>query len=791
MINNIENRRDFLKKALLLTGGLTAMDSLLDPILKAASIPPNQNSSFLDAEHVVILMQENRSFDHMYGTLQGVRGFNDPRAIKLPNGNPVWLQSDSKGNTYSPFHLDLINSKSTWMRDLPHSWPDQTDARNNGFYNKWLEAKGSNVDEYKNMPLTMGYYDRRDLPFYYSLADAFTVCDHYFCSALSSTTPNRIHLWSGTLRDPKDPNFLANVWNSDAKPWNLVHWKSFPERMEDHNISWKVYQNELYKKGLPPEKEPLLDNFGDNTLENFAQYRVDCYQNEKFEGLSEREKSLHRKAFTTNVGDKHYHEIEKYSYTDGEEQHEVELPKGDLLHQFRQDVKNKELPTVSWLVPPGRFSDHPGHPWYGAWYVSEIFKILTDDPEVWKKTIFILNYDENDGYFDHIPPFVPPHPNAPESGKVSSGINSRTEYVLSAEEQTSDAKDVRVGPIGLGYRVPMIVASPWSRGGWVNSEVADHTSTLMFLEKFLSHKVGQAIEETNISAWRRTVCGDLTSVFRKADESVPEDFQYLDRNSYVEQIHKARFKKVPDGFKSWSKSAIEEQQHKESSNEIGRIQEPGTRPACAIPYFFDVNGKVKRDGTFQLIFANTQEAFGKKAVGVPLTVYTLGSYRGTLAPPRQYAIASGDVLTDDWAIDQFDDGNYHLNVHGPNGFYREFVGGKGSEKVKVEVKASYLDSTSLPNPCLTLHVKPLQAGLKQKLTLLHHGYARTKRNEELVVEDQELVLDIDLSQSHGWYDFSVLADGDVDIAYRYAGHIETGKASFSDSLMGQVDVQVK
>src|SRR5690606_29104002 len=126
----------------------------------------------------------------------------------------------------------------------------------------------------------------------------------------------------------------------------------------------------------------------------------------------------------------------------------------------------------------------------------------------------------------------------------------------------------RVGPIGLGYRVPMIVASPWSRGGWVNSEVADHTSTLMFLEKFLSHKVGQAIEESNISAWRRTVCGDLTSIFRKADERVPEDSQYLDRNSYVEQIHKARYKKVPDEFNVLSKSAIEELQHNESSNEI-------------------------------------------------------------------------------------------------------------------------------------------------------------------------------------------------------------------------------
>src|SRR5690606_36371629 len=157
MINVVEHRRKFLTKALLLTGGLTVMDSLLDPILKAATINPIQDSSFLDAEHVVILMQENRSFDHMFGALQGVRGFNDPRAIRLPNDNPVWLQSDSKGNTFSPFHLDLINSKATWMRDLSHSWTDQTDARNNGFYDKWLDTKRSNVCEYKDLPLTMGY----------------------------------------------------------------------------------------------------------------------------------------------------------------------------------------------------------------------------------------------------------------------------------------------------------------------------------------------------------------------------------------------------------------------------------------------------------------------------------------------------------------------------------------------------------------------------------------------------------------------------------------------------------
>ena len=134
-------------------------------------------------------MQENRSFDHTYGTLQGVRGFNDPRAIQLPNKNKVWLQSTNNGDTYAPFRLDIKNTKSTWMHSLPHSWGNQVDARNNGKFDKWLDAKHSGHEEYKEMPLTLGYSTREDIPFYYELADAFTVCDQNFCSSLTGTTP--------------------------------------------------------------------------------------------------------------------------------------------------------------------------------------------------------------------------------------------------------------------------------------------------------------------------------------------------------------------------------------------------------------------------------------------------------------------------------------------------------------------------------------------------------------------------------------------------------------------------
>src|ERR1700754_278078 len=123
-------RREFIKFSALAAGAAGLGDVLSETIRPVAAIEPAAGSTCLDAEHVVILMQENRSFDHAFGTLRGVRGFNDPRAIELPDGNPVWQQTNAKGETYAPFHLDIKNTKSTWMGSLPHSWGNQVDAHN-------------------------------------------------------------------------------------------------------------------------------------------------------------------------------------------------------------------------------------------------------------------------------------------------------------------------------------------------------------------------------------------------------------------------------------------------------------------------------------------------------------------------------------------------------------------------------------------------------------------------------------------------------------------------------------
>lgn len=798
----MDTRRDFIKKATLLSGGAGLLGVLPASIQKALAIDPAPGSTFLDAEHIVLLMQENRSFDHCYGALKGVRGFNDPRAITLPNKNLVWLQSNQAGETYAPFRLDLKDSKATWMSSLPHSWENQVDARNDGKYNRWLDVKESGNKEYEHMPLTMGYYTREDIPFYYSLADAFTVCDQNFCSSLTGTTPNRLYFWTGMLRAGNAPDAQPNVRNSEVDYGYPANWTTFPERLEDNGISWKVYQNEISAGVLSGDEDSWLANFTDNPLEWFSQFNLgfhiphykavqkmiaalstetspekqaklaelkayaDKWRPEKFGNLSKREKNLHEKAFTTNKKDPAYHELTTLKYKDGDTEREMKVPKGDVLHQFREDVKKGQLPTVSWLIAPENFSDHPGAPWYGAWYVSEVMDILTQNPEVWKKTIFILAYDENDGYFDHVPPFVAPY--QPGTGTTSKNIDTRNEFVTQEQEMRKKGmklEEVRESPIGLGYRVPLVIASPWSRGGWVNSEVFDHTSSLQFLEKFLQHKTKKPIVESNISDWRRTVCGDLSSVFHPYKGEKIDLPAYVDKVSFIESIHKAQFKNIPSGYKQLSPADIA------AINRAPALvlkQEPGIRPSCALPYELSVNGRLSGK-MFKISFAAGNTIFGKQAAGAPFNVYAPGQYesrKGHMEAVRtwSYAVTAGDQIADEWPLSQFENGEYHLRVYGPNGFFREFKG--NSKDPNVDIVFNNMEVAYTGNETLEITDNAYKSGNhtlkgKSKITL-------------------------DLSRSFGWYDFTVTVKGFNTFEQRFAGRVETGKDSFSDPLMGRV-----
>lgn len=762
--------------------GLGTSSVLHPSILKALTIEPAAQSTFYDAEHVVILMQENRSFDHAFGALKGVRGFLDKRAFIKGDGHSVFFQKGNSGKYASPARLDLRNTKSTWMSSLPHSWSDQQKALNKGKYDQWLQAKASGNKDYKDIPLTLGYYNREDLPFYYQLADAFTIFDQYFCSSLTGTTPNRLFLWSGTLREQQNGKVKANVYNEniDYDKARQARWKSFPEILEEQNVSWRIYQNEIsLPKGMSGEQEAWLSNFTDNPIEWFSSFNVKFakgyhqhipkmidhlkkeiekkpeqkerldkiireleddqiqYDPKNYSKLSQKEKNLHEKAFTTNSNDPDYWDLEIGQDERGER---LVVPKGDVLFQFRKDVEEKKLPLVSWLVAPEHFSDHPGSPWYGAWYISEVLNILTKDPEVWKKTIFIINYDENDGYFDHVLPFAPPlNPNQP----VDMNSKEGAEYVDRSQEymKTLPLKDhERIeGTVGLGYRVPMIIASPWTKGGFVNSEVSDHTSVLQFLEKFIKKKAGRDVTVDNISDWRRAVCGDLTSAFNTANVKAPQ-MDYIDQKDYARTINAAKSKPVPN-LKWYAENELNER--------LLNIQERGVKPSSPLPYHFHVNLENKK-----IHMENLKEN------GVPLIIYDRAMFgKGTFH--YSYALYSKQAIKHEMSNE-----NYDYEVFGPNGFFRKF---KGSMIPETEVL--FVNRVSEHRAEIIFRQRK-----KGNINLvLENLYEKSRKN--ILVQQTEEKITVDLAKNKGWYDFKITS---ADCLWHFAGRVENGKVSVTD-----------
>ena len=413
--------------------------------------------------------------------------------------------------------------------------------------------------------------------------------------------------------------------------------------------------------------------------------------------------------------------------------------------------------------------------------------ILTSNPEVWKKTIFILCYDENDGYFDHIPPFVPPHPSKKDTGKVSAGIDTAVEYVaLQQDLKRTKEKYARESPIGLGYRVPLVIASPWSRGGAVCSQVFDHTSILQLMEKFLQHKTGRQIVETNISQWRRTVCGDLTAVFRPFNGEKIKLPTPVIREKFYQDIHKAQFKKDPVGYETISDAEAKKINNGIASRLMPR-QEKGIRIACPLPYELYADGALSRDRhSFEIKFKAGKNIFDDIAAGAPFNVYAW--LPGDLQI-RNYAVTAGDQLKDEWQLSSFDKGRYSFQVNGPNGFSREFRGDAHDPALHIEFiyenekrdakKLSgnvvlVLTSASKENLAIVIRDNPYNRGtIEKKLGPIGSG-------------KEKIAIRLNLDKSFGWYDFTLSIKGAPLFEQRYTGHVETGKPGRTDPAMGNL-----
>ena len=679
------DRRNFLR----LAGAGALAGALPNSIRRALAIPANNRTGTInDVEHIVILMQENRSFDHYFGTLRGVRGYGDPRAVFQKNGNAIWRQPDG-ANYVLPFRPTASNLGLQFLEDLPHDWNTTHSAFNNGNNDGWVPAKTTT---------TMAYVTRADVPFHYALADAFTICDAYHCSLLGPTDPNRYYMWTGYCGNDGAGGGPV-IDNAEAG----YGWSTYPERLARNGVSWKVYQD--VGTGLTAggywgwTSDAYIGNYGDNSLLYFFQY-----QNSKPGD------ALYQGALSgTNIS-----------------------AGGSLFDQFKNDVANGTLPQVSWLVAPEAYTEHPNWPPnYGAWYVAQILDALTANPEVWSKTALFLTFDENDGFFDHVPP-----PFAP--GSAAQGKST----VATTDEFFAGNSTYVAGPYGLGPRVPMVVISPWSRGGYVNSQVFDHTSLIRFIEQRFGAGKADLIE-ANISPWRRAVCGDLTSAFNFANPN--ETFPPLPDTSGYQPPDTSRhpdYKPAPPSTQAMPK------------------QEWGLRPARALPYSLDVDGQLNGNSGFALSFVNSGKA------GACFHVRDGAGGQG----PWTYTVEAGKSLGDTLAIGATN-GQYDFSVYGPNGFMRRYKGNPGSANVAATLRRDgastnvNLDVSNNGNTRATLTILNGYTGARIDVTLEPGHHKR---------------FNVDANASLRWYDL-IVSDG-ASNGYRreFAGYFENGRDGVSD-----------
>lgn len=705
-------RRAFLKTAAAAAGSLAAFEALPASIRKALAIPAHAGTGTLaDVAHVVVLMQENRSFDHYLGHLSGVRGVNDRFPARQPDGRTVWQQPRAglSDGTIAPFHFDTRTTSAQCIGDLDHGWRGTHQAIHGGRQDAWVKTKTA---------MTMGYYLRSDIPFHYALADAFTVCDHYFCSMPGPTHPNRMFLMTGTV-NPSGTGGGPLINNHDP----ISHpdepgftWSTYPERLEEAGVSWRIYQEGT-------DNDTYHGNFGLNALACFERFIE-----------APKGSALYQRAMTART-----------------------------LTQFTDDIRRGELPQVSWLLPPAAFSEHPRWtPAYGATYIDRVLSALTANPDVWSRTVLFIPYDENDGFFDHL---VPPQP--PVGGYGKSTVDVRDELHTFVDRSRRPVRPADGLPYGLGPRVPMLVVSPWSRGGFVCSQVFDHTSVIRFIERRFG------VTEPNISAWRRVVCGDLVSTldFSRRDMAAP----VLPDTRHYRAIADAqcRLPTYPEA------PAPGEVSHD--------AQEPGTRPTRPLPY--DLHAEVQADagsgagGRLRLVLRNNG------VQGAQMWARSGDSRQ----PPRSYTVEAGKSLSDDLPVlpSSKPAAGYAWTLLGPNGFMRVFhglvaqAGHRADPELVLHVGRAQAGGLS-SNPTTDLsRLDDFALSLENPgtdtliLTLADMAYGRP-RQEVVLLPGGRKTISWNLAVSHHWYDIGITVSGYPDYLRRCAGHMETGHGSRTD-----------
>lgn len=740
-------RRQLFENSIKTGLSAAALAAFPASIQRALAIPANNKTGTIqDVEHVIIFMQENRSFDHYFGTMKGVRGFSDRITIPMPKKRSVWEQERGDGQVLTPYHLNGEKHNAQRADGTPHSWNDSQAAWDHGRMNRWPAHKTNT---------SMGYFTPVEIPYQFALADAFTICDAYHCGIHTGTDANRsFHLTGTNGAVPTGTSFVNNEWDAiDGNPETVDRgytWMTYAERLEKAGVSWICYQN-------------MPDEWGDNMLGAFRTFKKANIDS----GFPVSSGGAPNSPYWSTGQSLPYH-----AYDHEKDNAKNPLYKGiantlpgskpeEYLDAFKRDIKAGKLPQVSWINAPSIYCEHPGpsSPVQGAWFIQEVIDALTAVPEVWSKTVVLINFDENDGYFDHVPsPSAPSKQGDGYAGKFTLSEDAmQAEYFVHPKPLGSGWQPQPDGRVyGPGPRVPLYVISPWSRGGWVNSQVFDHTSVLMFLEQRFG------VKEDNISAYRRAVCGDLTSAFNfKTPNELP--FPTLDGKL--------------------SRNAADDLRHSQEQLQAVPLpkeiklprQQAGIRPSRALPYELHCSARCQANGSVQLLFSNT---------GHQAAVFHVYNKLDLEAIPRRYIVEAGKQLDDVWSTIAKDAGAYDLWVLGPNGFHRHFAGQTqaiAQTQVSPEIKVCYdiangdvyLEMLNSGNRETTLTIKAV-AYLNEPAKVIKLAAGQTAKQHWVLKETQH------------WYDFEVRSEHDRKYYRRFAGRVETGEDSVSDPALAYI-----
>jgi phospholipase C len=724
-------RRGLFKGAMTAAAFAALPASIRKAFAQSAAV---STGTIQDVKHIVILMQENRAFDHYFGTMAGVRGFGDPFPQPTVTGQPVWYQISNPSDPTSttlPFPI-LQTENWAFPPDLPHGFSDQQGA--------WGQGQASYWPQYKSTS-TMGHYTAAELPFQFALAHAFTIGDAYHCALCSCTDPNRISHVSGSSWDPTLTAAGTPCTDANGEPSNLRCWITG---------TWVPGTNTGYQYNQVAPNQPFTwPNIADVLTEAGVSWRIYQDMNNNWTGAMNG--FLAFESFRTAEPGSTIYVNGMTTWT---------------IADLQTAVQNNTLATVNWVLPSAAESEHPGapcSPTHGGYFEETVLEALTSNPAVWASTIFILNFDENDGYFDHaIRPAVPSYDDTGTlQGKSTipiAGLYFNNSGGIYASNYLSSADTIsgNLRPWGLGARVPFLVISPWSKGGWVNSAVASHASIGLFLEQWLG------ITVPAISAWHRSVLSDLTTFFNFATPNdsfptLPDLSGYAASDAASEQLPAV----VPPATQALP------------------TQQLGLALSRALPYALNTTASTNASGVVTLNFINTG---GQGAVFHVFDQLNLNRI------PRRYTVAAGNTLSDDYwnafgtNYAAAPPGTYNLWVYGPNGFVRTFQG--------VVTQEGMLD---LVHPEIELAYDTEATGLRIALrsnarntvefTLVDNAYRSVERQTIALRPNETARLFWPVKGAGNWYDFSIKAENGFH--RQFAGRMEDGKDHVTDPMMGR------